>query len=163
MTTVYLSIGSNIEREKHIQTGVTALKRQFGNISLSSVYESDAVGFDGKPFLNLIAAFETELTPIQVDTTLDQIEKENGRTSEQKKFNPRTLDLDLVLYGDYISQDPNLEIPRGEITRYAFVLEPLAEIAGNLVHPVLNTRYDQLWQDFDKSNIIQKRIDFTWD
>ena len=57
MTTVYLSIGSNIEREKHIRAGINALKKQFGNLTLSSVYESDAVGFDGQPFLNLIAAF----------------------------------------------------------------------------------------------------------
>jgi len=163
MTTVYLSIGSNIEREAHIQAGVHALKRQFGSIILSSVYESDAVGFNGKPFLNLIAAFETKLPAAQVDLILDSIEKENGRTSDQKKFNPRTLDLDLVLYGDFISQDPDLEIPRGEITRYAFVLEPLAEIAGNLQHPVLNKPYKQLWQNFDKSNVVQKRIDFTWD
>jgi len=163
MTTVYLSIGSNIEREKHLRAGINALKRQFGKLILSSVYESDAVGFDGEPFLNLIAAFETELAPAQVDAMLDTIEKDNGRTREQKKFNPRTLDLDLVLYGDYISQDPNLEIPRGEITRYAFVLEPLAEIASNLRHPVSNVAYSQLWRDFDKSNIVQKRIHFVWD
>lgn len=163
MTTVYLSIGSNIEREKHIRAGILALKEQFGHITLSSVYESDAVGFDGHPFLNLIAAFETDLTPTQVDTILDTIEKDNGRTHDQKKFNPRTLDLDLVLYGDYISSNPKLEIPRSEITRYAFVLEPLAEIAAHLKHPILSQSYEQLWQDFDKTNIVQKRIQFKWD
>jgi len=163
MTTVYLSIGSNIEREKHLRAGISALKKQFGTLILSSVYESDAVGFDGQPFLNLVAAFETEHPPEQVDSLLDIIEKNNGRTREQKKFNPRTLDLDLILYGDYISQDPTLEIPRDEITQYAFVLEPLAEIAGELLHPVLKTSYDQLWQRFDTSNLVQKRIDFSWD
>jgi len=162
MTTVYLSIGSNIEREKHLRAGISALKKQFGTLILSSVYESDAVGFDGQPFLNLVAAFETEYPPEQVDALLDVIEKNNGRTREQKKFNPRTLDLDLILYGDYISQDPTLEIPRDEITQYAFVLEPLAEIAGELLHPVLKTSYDQLWQDFDTSSLVQKRIDFNW-
>jgi len=161
MATVYLSIGSNIEREKHIRAGINALKKQFGTVELSSVYEADAVGFDGAPFLNLIAAFETELLPAQVDAILDTIEKDNGRTSEQKKFNPRTLDLDLVLYDDYISDDPNLEIPRGEITRYAFVLEPLAEIAGDLKHPVTQQSYNDLWQLFDKQNLGQKRIPFN--
>jgi len=93
---------------------------------------------------------------------LDNIEKQNGRTSEQKKFNPRTLDLDLVLYGNYISEDPALEIPRDEITRYAFVLEPLAEIAGELKHPLTNESYSELWNNFDKQSIVQKRVNFNW-
>ncbi len=163
MPSVYLSIGSNIQREKHIRAGVKALQQIFGAVSLSSVYESDAVGFEGSPFLNLIAVFETLKTPTEVDAILDGIEKDNGRTAEQKKFNPRTLDLDLVLYGDYISEDPNLEIPRGEITRYAFVLEPLAEVAGELKHPLIKRNYQELWQEFDRSAVVQKRIPFNWD
>jgi 2-amino-4-hydroxy-6-hydroxymethyldihydropteridine diphosphokinase len=163
MPSVYLSIGSNIQREKHIRAGVKALQQIFGGVSLSSVYESDAVGFEGSPFLNLIAVFETIKTPMEVDAILDGIEKDNGRTAEQKKFNPRTLDLDLVLYGDYISEDPNLEIPRGEITRYAFVLEPLAEVAGELKHPLIKRNYQELWQEFDQSAVVQKRIPFNWD
>ncbi len=67
-----------------------------------------------------------------------------------------------MLYGDYISSNPKLEIPRSEITRYAFVLEPLAEIAAHLKHPILFQSYEQLWQDFDKTNIVQKRIQFKW-
>lgn len=162
MTQVFISIGSNIDREKNIRAAIQALTGRFGKLQLSSVYEADAVGFDGEPFLNLIVAFDTDKTASQVDLLLDEIEKQNGRTSEQKKFNPRTLDLDLVLYGDYVSQDPDLEIPRSEITRYAFVLEPLAEIAGELKHPVLKQRYDQLWQDFDTSQMVQRRIHFEW-
>jgi len=163
MPTVFVSVGSNIEREKHIRAGILALKNCFGALTLSSVYESDAVGFDGSPFLNLIVAFESEKPPAQVDLMLDNIEKQNGRTSEQKKFNPRTLDLDLVLYGNHISEDPSLEIPRDEITRYAFVLEPLAEIAGELKHPMTNESYSELWSNFDKQSIVQNRVDFNWD
>lgn len=163
MPTVFISVGSNIEREKHIRAGILALNDCFGALTLSSVYESDAVGFDGSSFLNLIVAFEAEEPPAQVDLILDNIEKQNGRTSEQKKFNPRTLDLDLVLYGNHISEDPALEIPRGEITRYAFVLEPLAEIASELKHPVTNESYGELWSNFDKKSIVQKRVDFNWD
>ena len=162
MNTVFISIGSNIEREKHIHAGVKALTEKFGALQLSSVYQADAVGFSGEPFLNLIVAFDTQLSPTQVDAALDDIEKDNGRTAEQKKFNPRTLDLDLVLYGNFISDDPNLEIPRAEITRYAFVLEPLAEIAGHLKHPVTQQSYAELWEDFDKSGLVQQRINFSW-
>jgi len=163
MPTVFVSIGSNIDRENNIRAGINALKQQFGELTLSSVYEADAVGFNGDPFLNLMVSFKTTRPPSDVDSLLDHIEKQNGRTSEQKKFNPRTLDLDLILYDDYISEDPGLEVPRSEITRYAFVLEPLAEIAGHLKHPILNIRYDELWRSFDKQNIIQQRINFSWD
>lgn len=162
MATAFVSIGSNIEREKHIRAGVNALIENFDNIVLSNVYEADAVGFDGHAFLNLMASFETALSPTKLDALLDRIEKANGRTPEQKKFNPRTLDLDLVLYDDFISQNPDLEIPRDEITRYAFVLEPLTEIAGDLCHPVLGTSYTALWRDFNKQGVVQKRIDFNW-
>lgn len=163
MTTVFISIGSNIEPDKHIRAGVSALASQFGKLRLSSVYQADAIGFIGAPFLNLIAAFDTQLSATEVDAILDNIEQDNGRTSQQKKFNPRTLDLDLVLYGNYISNDPQLEIPRKEIIRYAFVLEPLAEIAANLLHPIVKQPYAQLWLHFDKTDLVQRRIDFTWD
>ena len=162
MSTVFISIGSNIEREKHVRAGVKALKEKFGHLQLSSVYQADAIGFSGEAFLNLIVGFDTQLSAAQVDAILDNIEKDNGRTAEQKKFNPRTLDLDLVLYGNYISDDPNLEIPREEITRYAFVLEPLAEIAPLLKHPVTQQTYANLWERFDKSDLVQQRVNFNW-
>ncbi|PHS72793.1 MAG: 2-amino-4-hydroxy-6-hydroxymethyldihydropteridine diphosphokinase [Cycloclasticus sp.] len=163
MPTVFISIGSNIERDKHIHSAIATLRTKFGALRLSSVYEADAVGFSGEPFLNLIVAFDTKESPATVDLMLDAIEKKNGRTTEQKKFHPRTLDLDMVLYDDFISEDPNLEVPRPEITRYAFVLEPLAEIAGELKHPVLDKSYNQLWENFDKRGVIQQRIPFEWD
>lgn len=86
MNTVFISIGSNIEREKHVRAGVKALREKFGDLRLSSVYQADAIGFTGEPFLNLIAAFDTELSASQVDTILDDIEQDNGRTSEQKSL-----------------------------------------------------------------------------
>ena len=163
MPTVFVSIGSNIDRESNIRAGVSALQKQFGELNISSVYEAAAVGFKGDAFLNLIVAFETKKTPTDVDALLDLIEKQNGRTSEQKKFNPRTLDLDLILYDDFVSDNPDLDVPRSEITRYAFVLEPLAEIAGHLKHPILNIQYNELWDSFDKKDLDQKRINFSWD
>jgi len=162
MPTVFISIGSNIQREKHIRAGVAALKDNFSYLTLSSVYEAAPVGFTGAPFLNLMVSFITDQSPLEVNQLLDKIEKDNGRTLDQKKFNPRTLDLDMVLYDDFISNDPQLDIPRDEIIRYAFVLEPLAEIAGEFIHPVLKVSYNELWRLFDKTDAIQQRISFNW-
>ncbi len=162
MTTVYISLGSNIDREKYIRAGIKALNDHFGHLTLSNVYESATIGFDGDPFLNLVAAFETDIEPKQVDLILDDIEKANGRTPRQKKFSSRRLDLDLILFGDYISEGPDLNVPRDEIIECAFVLEPLAEIAGDLRHPIVKKTYSEMWLTFDKSNLIQKTIEFDF-
>ncbi len=82
---------------------------------------------------------------------------EHGRVHGGNKFEARTLDLDLVLYGDLILSEGRLQIPRDEITRYAFVLEPLAEVSPDLRHPETNIRYAELWENFDKSNLRQQK------
>jgi 2-amino-4-hydroxy-6-hydroxymethyldihydropteridine diphosphokinase len=125
---------------------------------VSSVYESEAVGFSGAVFHNLIVGFDSELDVNSVAKQLRQIELDNGRTSESQKFSSRTLDLDLILYGDLIINYGHLQIPRDEIERYAFVLEPLAEIAPTLTHPVSGISYEELWQKFDKTGLKQHKL-----
>ena len=150
MARVYLSIGSNIDREVNIRGGVADLKKVFGEVSLSHVYESESVGFEGDNFYNLVAALDTEMPVEQVSKTLHEIEAEHGRTREGPRFSSRTLDIDLLTYDDLISNDNGLQLPRDEITKNAFVLWPLAEIAPDEKHPVLQQTYDELWQQFDK-------------
>ncbi len=159
MTTGYISIGSNIEKEKHIPSSIRALQQVFGELRLSSLYETEAVGFEGDNFYNLIVGFDSELDAKQVAKILRQVELDHGRTRESRKFSSRTLDLDLVLYGDQIIRDGRLQIPRDEIEHYAFVLEPLAEIAGSERHPVSGKTYQQLWEAFDKKGLQQKKLD----
>ncbi len=159
MITGYISIGSNIDKEKHIPSSIRALQQAFGELRLSSLYETEAVGFEGDNFYNLIAGFNSELNAKQVAKILRQIELDHGRTRDSQKFSSRTLDLDLVLYGDQIIRDGRLQIPRDEIEHYAFVLEPLAEIAGNERHPVSGKTYQQLWEAFDKKDLQQKKLD----
>jgi 2-amino-4-hydroxy-6-hydroxymethyldihydropteridine diphosphokinase len=153
----YISIGSNIDKEIHIPVSLIVLAQHFGALTVSSVYESEAVGFSGAVFHNLIVGFDSELDVNSVAKQLRQIELDNGRTSESQKFSSRTLDLDLILYGDLIINDGRLQIPRDEIERYAFVLEPLAEIAPTATHPVSGISYEKLWQKFDKSNLKQHK------
>jgi 7,8-dihydro-6-hydroxymethylpterin-pyrophosphokinase len=106
------------------------------------------------PFQN---ALSLELGVKEVAKQLRQIKLDNGRTPDSQKFSARILDLDLILYDDLILNDGQLQIPRNEIERYAFVLEPLAEIAPALKHPVSHLSYAELWEKFDKTNLKQKR------
>lgn len=161
MTRGYISIGSNIDKEKHIPWAIRDLQEHFGPLILSGVYETEAVGFDGPPFFNLIAGFDSDLEVKAVGKILRQIETEHGRAREAYKFTPRTLDLDLILYGELIISEGRLQIPRDEILRYAFVLEPLAEIAPDLCHPVNHETYDELWKKFDKRNLQRTRFELS--
>ncbi len=159
MTTGYISIGSNIDKETNIPASLDALKILFGAIESSSLYETEAVGFSGENFYNLIVRFESELPAEDIASRLRQIELAHGRTRNCQKFSARTLDLDLVLYGHQIIASDTLKIPRDEIEKYAFVLEPLAEIAGDQLHPVSGISFQQLWDEFDKTKAHQTRID----
>lgn len=161
MVQVYLSIGSNIEREKHLRSGLATLADLFDVLTLSSLFESEAVGFDGSPFYNMVVGFQTNQSIEKLSNTLRDVEFKFGRELNAKKFSPRTLDLDILLYGELIQTSP-VQLPRDEITYNAFVLWPLAEIAPQQVHPVLKKSYQSLWQDFDKTTQKLQIIPFNW-
>lgn len=162
MTRGYISIGSNINKDEHIPASLRALEQTFGELTVSSIYESEPVGFTGDVFYNLVVGFDSDLEVKAVAKQLRQIELDNGRTRDSRKFAARTLDLDLILYGDLIVNDGRLQIPRDEIEHYAFVLEPLAEIAPSLQHPVSHLSYAELWEQFDKTDLRQKRVAPSW-
>ncbi len=161
MAQIYISLGSNVERERYVNLGLDALAQLLGPLNVSSLYACEAVGFTGPEFYNLVVGAQTSLPLLALSEALRQIEYDNGRCPNAKKYSPRTLDLDLLLYDDVITQAPVI-LPRPEITTSAFVLRPLCEIAGSLFHPQLKQSYQQLWQDFDQSSqhIIQHPL--TW-
>lgn len=162
MPWVYVGIGSNIDREASVRAGVADLREHYGELRLSSVYESEAVGFEGDPFYNLVAGFQTDETIDEVLQTLAEIEANHGRRRNGPRFVSRTLDLDLLLYGDEIVTTANFHVPRDEILRYAFVLWPLAEVAPETVHPEAGTSFAGLWAAFDKNGPPLRPIPFQW-
>lgn len=162
MPRVFVGIGSNIDRERSIRAGVADLRQQYADVQLSSVYESDAVGFDGDAFYNLVAAFDTDDDVEQVVASLAQIEDQHGRVRNGERFAARTLDLDLLLFGDEIINAEKYHVPRDEIPRYAFVLWPLAEIAPAATHPEIGETYAVMWKKFDKRNQALRPISFEW-
>ncbi|MCP3669774.1 MAG: 2-amino-4-hydroxy-6-hydroxymethyldihydropteridine diphosphokinase [Gammaproteobacteria bacterium] len=149
-TRVWLSIGSNVERKTNIVGCVRALRNAFGELVLSRVYENASFGFEGSPFYNLVVGFDTGDSVEQLARVFHQIEADHGRVRGGAKFAARSLDIDLLLYGDQVVRQGRLELPRPEILKYAFVLGPLAEVAGSATHPVIGKSYGELWAEFDQ-------------
>lgn len=143
---VFVGVGSNVEPVRHVRAAVTALRERFGSLEVSPVYRSRPVGFEGEDFLNLVVGFESVESPEAIDALLGEIERANGRGRDAPRFAPRTLDLDLLLYGDAIIRRDGLCLPRREILEYAFVLRPLADIAGSRRHPLTGETFEALWR-----------------
>jgi 2-amino-4-hydroxy-6-hydroxymethyldihydropteridine diphosphokinase len=157
---IYISIGSNINKQHYISNAFDALEAVFKQVVFSSVFESEAVGFAGENFYNLVAGAQTNLPLGEVVAQLKQIENNNDRLRNTAKFSARTLDLDLLSYDDIIADKP-AQIPRDEITKNAFVLWPLAEIAPQQQLPGTHYTYQQLWQDYDQSKQKLWIVDFN--
>ncbi len=152
MTQVWLSLGSNINRDKNIHAAIEQLGAQFGSLLISPIYESQAVGFEGEDFFNLVIGIQTNMSISELASQLHAIEVKQGRKRSSTKFAPRTLDIDLLTYGDKEICEGTIKLPRDEITRYAFVLKPLADVAGSEIHPLTQQSYQQLWDAFNKSD-----------
>ncbi len=143
--TVYVSLGSNVQRDRNIRLAVKEMRTAFGNLRLSPVYESASVGFDGSDFLNLVAGFETDNEVHEVVQELRVIEDRLGRDRSQPRFSPRPIYLDILTYDGLIIDEPGIQIPREEILQNAFVLKPLCDIAPDGVHPLVKQDYQALW------------------
>ncbi len=159
MARVYLSLGSNIDAENNLRAGVHDLRNQYGSLQISTVYESEAVGFEGDNFLNFVVGLDTDDDVHTTQAHMNAIEEAHGRIRGAEKFSSRTLDIDILLYDDLIINENGLKLPRDEIEKYAFVLQPLAELAPDLKHPVSAMTYQELWDAFDKSKANQWAVE----
>lgn len=145
MARAYLSLGSNIDPERHLRAALDELRAEFGDLIVSPVYRTAAVGFDGPDFLNLAVGLDTEHDPVALDDWLHALEDRHGRRRDVARFSDRTLDIDIVLYDDLVQPGPGLELPRKELDQ-AFVLKPLADIAPAVRDPLSGRTLAELWR-----------------
>lgn len=146
MTQVYISIGSNINAEENITLVKSKLEKLF-TCSFSDVFHSNAIGFKGKDFLNLVVGFTYKSDPYSLNNILKNIEVEMGRDQDQKGMSDRVIDLDIILFGKLIIQDKDFSIPSQDIKNHLFVLEPLAQIAEKQIHPVFNISFGDMLKE----------------
>jgi 2-amino-4-hydroxy-6-hydroxymethyldihydropteridine diphosphokinase len=161
MTRVFIGIGSNIEPERHIAAALDALENIYGQLLVSPVYESEAIGFNGPAFLNLVVAFDTEQSLAELSQQLVAIERGNNYLGGAEKFSSRTLDLDLLLYGELVGEFGSVKLPRADILDYAYTLWPLADLAGEQQHPVVAVTFRELKKQFAGSQKLRP-VPFVW-
>jgi 2-amino-4-hydroxy-6-hydroxymethyldihydropteridine diphosphokinase len=154
---VYLSLGSNVgDRAAHLQEAQKRLAAAGGVVAVSSVYETEPVEFTEQPwFLNSVVALETGKSPQELMTAILSIEEAMGRRRVQSK-GPRSIDIDILLFGDTIMNSTELTIPHPAMHQRRFVLEPLAEIAAEAQHPVLKKTIRELRDALPEGQVVRK-------
>lgn len=149
--TAYVSGGSNVAPEASILRAARELKAAFPGARFSRCYRNQAIGFDGPDFINFAVAFPTTLAPPALKAELARIELLCGREPGARRWEPRPMDLDLLLYGDLVGEVAGIRLPRPSLLEWGFMLGPTAELAPDLVHPVAHRTLAALWQDFDRA------------
>ena len=150
MPEAYVAAGSNVRPRANLGRALATLRAEFPGLQASRAFSNAAVGFQGDDFVNLVLKFPADLPLAALLERLKGIERESGREASAPKWGPRTLDLDLLLYGDLVGRFPGSTLPHPDLLTRAWVLGPLAELAPDLVHPVLEENFSALWQRFDQ-------------
>ncbi|MGY8813494.1 MAG: 2-amino-4-hydroxy-6-hydroxymethyldihydropteridine diphosphokinase [Gammaproteobacteria bacterium] len=150
MAKAFIGIGSNVDRDHNIGSGINQLAKLDSNLIVSTIYESKSFGFTGDNFYNLAVGLDTRLPALDLNSLLREIEDKHGRLRNIPRFSSRNLDLDLLIYDDLVRHDKELDVPRQDIISYAFVLKPLAEIAADFIHPESGLKIGEIWESFNK-------------
>jgi 2-amino-4-hydroxy-6-hydroxymethyldihydropteridine diphosphokinase len=148
---VYVAAGSNVAPEENLARAVRELKVAFPGVRFSPWYKNPAVGFKGEDFINLVAGFSTALPLSEVLSKLHAIETVCGRPRAAPRWAPRSMDLDVLLYGDLVCDEPRVKLPRPDLLKRAYMLGPLAALAPEVMHPTEHVTIGQLWQRFDRA------------
>jgi 2-amino-4-hydroxy-6-hydroxymethyldihydropteridine diphosphokinase len=155
---VFVAAGSNVAPHEHMALATCELAKAFPDVRFSPWYQNRAAGFEGADFINLVAAFTTELGVDELLVVLRSIETHCGRPREAPRWAPRTMDLDVLLYGDLICRRSDLTLPRPDLLVRAYMLGPLADLAPNLVHPSAGVTIGELWRHFDQGAHPLRRV-----
>ena len=150
MTGVYVAAGSNVDARRNIRLALAELTKSFPGLRVSRVYQNAAVGFEGDDFINLVVGFDTPLSLVELVVELRRIEALCGRARDAAKWAPRSMDLDILLYGDTVVVTPDATLPRPDLLRRPYMLGPLADIAASVQHPVRQQSIGELWHAFDR-------------
>lgn len=142
MADAYIALGANLgDRRANLRAALQALEKKTRLVAVSALYETDAVTADGSaqpPYLNAACHLETDFDPLALLHMLQSIERDLGRPADHKRWAPRPIDLDILIYDDLVLDDDRLTIPHPRLARRPFVLVPLADIAADVPHPVLH-------------------------
>lgn len=150
MTLAFVSGGSNLEPEKNLVIAARAIKARHPGARFSGCYRNRAVGFQGPDFINFVVELPVAGHPSLLKGELECVETQCGRHRDAPKWAPRAMDLDILLFGDVVQDTPGLVLPRPDLLRWGFMLGPLAELAPQLMHPVVRRTMVELWRDFDR-------------
>jgi 2-amino-4-hydroxy-6-hydroxymethyldihydropteridine diphosphokinase len=162
MAAVFFGLGSNESPEENLRLAISELRSRYGDLTLSPVYQSRAVGFEGADFLNLVVGLQSDDSPLEICTEIELIHNLTGRVRGSDKWESRTLDIDLLLYNDLVQDERPVHVPREDILQFSFVLRPLAEIVPDHVHPVTGKTFDEHWQAFDAESHPLKETSVVW-
>lgn len=161
MTAVYVAAGSNIDPVHHLRLALAELRRLYPDLKVSPAYRNRAVGFDGDDFINLVVGFDTDEPVHRVRERLRRVESVCGRPVQAPKWAPRSMDLDILLYGQRVSDEPGLVIPRPDLVRRPYMLKPMADIAPDARHPVNGQSMRELWEAFDGAGHEMTEVSLT--
>ena len=163
MPEVFVAAGSNVAPVVNLRRALSLLRTAYPRLRTSRAWRNAAVGFEGDDFVNLVVGFQTDEPLPAVLARLHSIETACGRTRDAPRWAPRSMDLDVLLYGDRVTDEPGLTLPRPDLVRRAYMLGPMAELAPELPHPALHLTMRELWERFDRAAHPMQEIDLeSW-